>query len=79
MIAVEELKKQVDANQAEYVRDRLQTLRERYRNELGWASAEEKRRILDWYEEYSKRGYNHLATTYAEDIMNLPEKAPSKE
>ena len=79
VIAVEALKKQVDENQAEYVRDRLQTLHERYCNELGWASAEEKRRVVDWYENYSKRGYNHLATTYAEDIMKLPEKPPVRE
>lgn len=79
VIAVEDLRKQVDANQAEYVRDRLQTLHERYCNELGWASADEKRRIVDWYEEYSQRGYNHLATTYAEDILKLPERPPVKE
>ena len=79
VISVDELRKQVDEHQAEYVRDRLQTLHERYCNELGWVSASEKRRIIDWYEEYRKRGYNHLADTYAEDILKLPEKAPSKE
>jgi len=79
VVAVEDLKKQVDANQAEYVRDRLQTLHEKYCNELGWASAEEKRRIVDWYEDYRRRGYNHLAETYAEDIVKLPERPPVKE
>lgn len=79
VVAVDELKKQVDANQAEYVRDRLQTMHEKYCNELGWASAEEKRRIVDWYEDYRRRGYNHLAETYAEDIVKLPERPPVKE
>lgn len=79
VVAVEDLKKQVDANQAEYVRDRLQTMHEKYCNELGWASAEEKRRIVDWYEDYRRRGYNHLAETYAEDIVKLPERPPVKE
>ena len=79
VVAVENLKKQVDENQAEYVRDRLQTLHERYCSELGWASAEEKRRVVDWYDSYSRRGYNHLAATYAEDIMKLPERPPVKE
>lgn len=72
--SVNELKKQVDNHQTEYVRDRLQTLHERYVNELGWASAEEKRRIVDWYDEYRAKGYNHLSQTYTQDIMNLPEK-----
>ena len=76
--AVDELRKKVDDHQAEYVRDRLQTLHERYCNELGWASPEEKRRVIDWYEEYKKRGYNHLADTYAQDIMRLPEKPNDK-
>lgn len=75
---VETLKKQVDDNQAEYVRDRLQTLHEKYCNELGWASAEEKRRIIDWFEVYRKRGYNHLSDSYADDIIRLPEKPQSK-
>lgn len=72
--AVDELRKLVDQNQAVYVRDRLQTLHERYCNELGWASSDEKRRIIDWYEEYKRNGFNHLAATYAEDILHLPEK-----
>ncbi len=78
VVAVDELKKQVNDHQAEYVRDRLQTMHERYCNELGWVSPEEKRRIIDWYEEYRKRGYNHLADTYAEDIVKLPEKPTDK-
>ena len=79
VIAVDDLKKQVNEHQAEYVRDRLQTLHERYCNELGWVSADEKRRIISWYEEYRKRGYNHLSDTYAEDILKLPEKPQPKE
>lgn len=71
---VNALEEKVEANQAEYVRDRLQTLHERYVNELGWASAEEKRRIVDWYDEYRARGYNHLSSSYADDIIRLPEK-----
>lgn len=76
--SVNELKKQVDEHQTEYVRDRLQTMHERYVNELGWASAEEKRRIVDWYDAYRAKGYNHLSQTYAQDIMSLPEKAPGR-
>lgn len=76
--SVEELKKQVDEHQTEYVRDRLQTLHERYVNELGWASAEEKRRIIDWYDSYKAKGYNHLSQTYTEDIMSLPERPAQK-
>ena len=76
---VDNLEKKVDANQAEYVRDRLQTMHEKYCNELGWASAEEKRRIVDWYEDYRNRGYNHLAESYADDIIKLPEKPISKD
>ena len=75
---VEAIDKRVETNQAEYVRDRLQTLHNRYCSELGWASAEEKRRVIDWYEEYRKRGYNHLAETYADDIIRLPEKPSTK-
>lgn len=75
---VENLEKKVDQNQAEYVRDRLQTMHEKYCNELGWASAEEKRRIVDWYESYRARGYNHLAETYADDIIRLPEHPTNK-
>ena len=76
--SVQDLRKEVTDNQAVYVRDRLQTLHERYCNELGWASAEEKRRVVDWYEEYRKRGFNHLAESYADDIIKLPEKPPQK-
>ena len=76
IVKVDNLEKKVEANQAEYVRDRLQTLHNRYCSELGWASAEEKRRVIDWYEEYCKRGYNHLAKSYAEDIIRLPEQPP---
>ena len=75
---VDNLEKKVDANQAEYVRDRLQTLHEKYCNELGWASAEEKRRLVDWYEDYRRRGYNHLAESYATDIIKLPESPLKK-
>lgn len=71
---IEDLRRQVDDNQAEYVRDRLQTLHEKYVNELGWASPEEKRRVVDWYETYKRKGYNHLADTYADDIIHLPER-----
>ena len=77
IVKVDNLERKVEANQAEYVRDRLQTLHEKYCNELGWASAEEKRRIVDWYEEYRARGYNHLSDSYAEDIIHLPE-SPNK-
>jgi len=77
IVKVDNIEKKVESNQAEYVRDRLQTLHERYCNELGWASSEEKRRIIDWYEEYRKRGYNHLSASYADDIIKLPEK-PNK-
>ena len=74
---VDSLEMKVERNQAEYVRDRLQTLHERYCNELGWASPEEKRRIIDWYDDYRARGYNHLSASYADDIIHLPEK-PNK-
>ncbi len=74
--SVKELKERFDNHQVEYVRDRLQTLHERHVNELGWASAEEKRRIIDWYDKYREKGYNHLSSTYAQDILNLPEKPP---
>lgn len=75
---VESIDQRVEAHQAEYVRDRLQTLHNKYCSELGWASAEEKRRVIDWYEEYKRRGYNHLAETYADDIIRLPECPPKK-
>ncbi len=67
------LSDRVDRNQAEYIRDRLQTLREHYCHEIGWATAEEKRRIIEWYESYRARGFNHLAETYVKDIESLPE------
>ena len=71
--SIEHLKKQVEANQCEYVRDRLQTLREHYCREIGWATAEEKRRIIEWYESYRAKGFNHLSTNYVHDIESLPE------
>lgn len=71
---VDALENRVKANQAEYVRDRLQTLHNKYCTELGWVSADEKRRIIEWYESYRERGYNHLAESYADDILRLPEK-----
>ena len=73
---VECIEKKVEDHQAEYVRDRLQTLHNKYCTEVGWASAEEKRRIIDWYEDYRRRGFNHLSATYADDIIRLPEKPP---
>lgn len=74
---IEDLSKRVDSNQAEYIRDRLQTLREHYCHEVGWASIEEKRRIVEWYEDYRRRGFNHLSESYIHDIESLPER-PTK-
>ncbi len=37
MKKVEQLDQKVESHQAEYVRDRLQTLHNKYCNELGWA------------------------------------------
>ena len=71
---IEDLSKRVDSNQSEYVRDRLETLREHYCYEVGWASAEEKRRIIEWYESYRARGFNHLSESYVKDIEKLPER-----
>lgn len=76
---IKEIKQRIHDNQQEYVHDRLQTLRERYVYELGWASADEKRRIIEWYEVYKEHGYNHLSNTYVEDIRNLPERPPERE
>lgn len=75
---IEDLSKRMDSNQSEYIRDRLETLREHYCYEVGWATAEEKRRVIEWYESYRKRGYNHLASNYVKDIENLPER-PGKQ
>lgn len=77
--SVDDLRKQFNQHQVEYVHDRLQTLHEKYCNELGWVSASEKRRVIEWYEAYCARGHNHLAQSYAEDIIKLPEKPTTGE
>lgn len=77
--SVDDLRKQFNQHQVEYVHDRLQTLHEKYCNELGWVSASEKRRVIEWYESYCARGHNHLAQSYAEDIIKLPEKPTTGE
>ena len=78
IIKVNDLEKQVEANQAELVHDRLQTLHEKHCYELGWCSATEKSRIIEWYNDYHAKGYNHLVDTYVDDISKLPEKAVPK-
>ena len=39
----------------------------------GWCSAADKRRLEDIYTRYKRRGRNHVAERYMEDITALPE------
>ena len=40
----------------------------------GWASAQEKERLIAMHKAYQDRGRNHLTETYEKDILALPEK-----
>lgn len=39
----------------------------------GWCSYSEKMMVQDWYKSYTSKGRNHLAESYMEDVLSLPE------
>lgn len=44
----------------------------------GWCSSADKRRLDDVYTRYKKRGRNHVASSYMDDIVRLPEHDPKE-
>lgn len=56
--------------------DRLNQAHEHYINK-GWCTGSKKRELERWYKAYKKAGHNHLADSYIDDIMNLPEDPPA--
>lgn len=50
-----------------------------YYLQKGWCSASDKQRLDNVYTRYKKRGRNHIADTYINDIAALPEHAPDYE
>ena len=42
----------------------------------GWASAEEKERLIAMHKAYQDRGRNHLSDSFEQDLLKLPEHPP---
>lgn len=77
---IKELKntlRRVDENNADLLRDRLETLYQVYMKQ-GWCAPAEKQRVIHMYETYRARGYNHLAEHNEQDILNLPNTPPEE-
>ena len=60
---------------AELQRDRLCQMHDFYTRQ-GWCPSDKKREIVDWHAKYTKKGRNHLANHYEEDILELPNYPP---
>lgn len=68
----------IESNCADIMWDRLSSLHDMYCYELGWCSAAEKARICQMHRRYKDAGYDHLAATYEEEVMKLPEHPSDK-
>lgn len=68
--------KQNDDYNAALLRERLESAYTVYVLQMGWCPSGEKRMLMDLFEMYTDRGWNHLNKRYRETIEALPETAP---
>ena len=44
----------------------------------GWATSEEKERLITMHKAYQDRGRNHLSSSFEQDLLKLPEHPANK-
>ena len=80
--SLEQLQKDMKRNDdynAALLRERLESAYTVYVLRMGWCPSGEKRMLMDLFDLYTERGWNHLNKRYQEHIMALPETAPDEE
>lgn len=76
LTALEELKqgqRELEDYNAAMLRERLESAYTVYVKEMGWCPSGQKRMVLQLFEIYEEKGWNHLSDCYKQEITDLPE------
>ena len=68
---------QLDDFQAAMLRERLESAYTVYAIDMQWCPTGEKHMLVELYDLYTSRGWNHINKRYREIIMALPEHPPN--
>lgn len=82
---LEKLSTELESNRLEYedyfaalIRERLESAYTIYVLRLGWCPIGEKSMLMELFDMYSAKGFNHLSVNYKEKIQALPESEAEK-